>query len=98
VIGALQLRHKAGRAWQQDEIEVLRQVTEQLAPALESARLFEASQRRAAREQLVGEISTRMRETLDVESVLKTAAREIGEALELHDLAIQLEMDTEGND
>jgi hypothetical protein len=43
-------------------------------------------------------ISTRMRETLDVESVLKTAAREIGEALELHDLAIQLEMNTEGND
>jgi GAF domain-containing protein len=98
VIGALQLRHKAGRTWQQHEIEVLHAVAEQLGPALESARLFEESQRRAARERLVGEISTRMRETLDVESVLKTAAREIGEALELHDLAIQLEMDTEEQD
>jgi hypothetical protein len=28
-----------------------------------------------------------------VDSVLRTAAREIGEALQLHDLSIQLEMD-----
>jgi GAF domain-containing protein len=46
-------------------------VAGQLGLALESARLYQDTQRRAAQEQLVGEVTSRMRETLDVEKVLQ---------------------------
>lgn len=64
----------------------------QVAIALESIRLFEETQRRAERERLISEVTTRIRETLDVETVLKTAAREIGEALGLVALDVRLDL------
>jgi GAF domain-containing protein len=71
-------------------------LTEQLGVALDSARLYQDTQRRAVQERLVGEVTARMRETLDMETVLKTAAQEIGQKLGLHDIAIQLRMRERG--
>jgi GAF domain-containing protein len=65
-------------------------ITERLGVALESARLYEDTQRRAAREQLVGEVTTRVRESMDLETVLKTAATEIRQAMELDGFVIRL--------
>jgi hypothetical protein len=65
-------------------------VSRQLALALENARLLEDTQRRAAREQLIGDITARMRETLDMETVLKTAIREIGDALGLARVEVRM--------
>jgi len=62
----------------------------QAAVALEGKQLLEETRRRAEREQLLGEITARMRETLDVETVLKTAVREISEALGLAALDVRL--------
>jgi GAF domain-containing protein len=56
-------------------------VSRQLALTLENARLLEEAQHRAAREQLTSEVTARMRETLDIESVLQTAAQELHKAL-----------------
>ncbi|MEA3396926.1 MAG: GAF domain-containing protein, partial [Chloroflexota bacterium] len=92
-IGVLDARRPAGGApWTEETQEWLEMFTEQLGTALESARLFQDTQRRATRERLVGEVTTRMRETLDMETVLKTAAREIGEALELAALDVRLSL------
>lgn len=73
-----------------EERALVREVLEQAGQALESARLFHETQRRAARERLTGEITARIRETLNVDSVLQTAAREIGESLGLQDVTIEL--------
>ena len=94
IVGVLGFRKGgAGKGWSPDEISLLEDFAEQLGVTLESARLYEETRRRAAQEQLTSQITARMRETLDVETVLQTAVREIGEALQLHDLAIQLEVD-----
>jgi GAF domain-containing protein len=90
VIGAMELRHKPGRAWNDKEIAALGEVAERLGPALETARLLQESQQRAARERLTVEITARLRETLDVETVLKTAVDEIYKALGLDELSIHL--------
>jgi GAF domain-containing protein/HAMP domain-containing protein len=66
-------------------------IASRLAVALENARLLEVSQQRAAQQHLIGRVTSKMRETLDVDTVLKNAVSEIREALELHDLVIQLE-------
>jgi GAF domain-containing protein len=76
-------------------IRLYETLVDQAAVALERAHLLEETQRRAARERIVGDISTRMRERLDVDAVLQTAVREMGEALGLHDVTIQLEMDAD---
>jgi GAF domain-containing protein/HAMP domain-containing protein len=92
VIGVVDGRKPdGGGAWTAEEIEVLQTLTDQLSLALESARLYADTQRRAAREQIVGEVTSRMRETLQMETVLNTAVREIGEALGLAALDVRLD-------
>jgi GAF domain-containing protein len=65
-------------------------MTDRLGAALESAQLFEQTQRRAARDRMVGEVTARIRETLDVETVLKTAAREARQVLGLPEVVVRL--------
>ncbi len=94
VVGVLGFRKGgASKGWSPEELALLEEFADQLGVALESARLYQETRRRAAQEQLTSQITARMRQTLDVQTVLQTAVREIGEALQLHDLAIQLEVD-----
>jgi nitrate/nitrite-specific signal transduction histidine kinase len=82
ILGSVVLRREPGQdAWSPQELRMVEEVGTQIAMALEYARLLEDTQRRAARERLVGEITARMRETLDVDTVLRTAIREMGTAL-----------------
>jgi GAF domain-containing protein/HAMP domain-containing protein len=98
-IGVLDVRKPAGASqWEPEETELVHAVVEQLGLALESARLYQDAQRRAAREQLVSEITARMHETLDVDSILQTAVREMGKTLGLHDVTIRLEVDKDRTD
>jgi GAF domain-containing protein/ABC-type uncharacterized transport system substrate-binding protein len=93
-IGALGFAQtKEDRQWSADDVALAESIAEQFALAAERLRLFEDTQRRAEYERLTSEITGRMRETLDVDIILRTAVREIGEALRLHDMTIRLEMD-----
>ena len=65
-------------------------VGDQAAVALERARLLEEAQRRAARERLVAEITTRLRASLDPDTILKTTARELGRALRASWAAVEI--------
>ena len=82
VIGVLDL-HEAdeARLWTEHEIALAEAVAEQLALALESARLFEQTQARARREALTRRITDRIRDAMDVDAMLKTAIQELGQAL-----------------
>jgi GAF domain-containing protein len=91
VIGVLDAYKPEGAgAWAPEEIALLETLTEQLGIALESARLYQDTQRRAARERLTGEITDRMRETLDVDTVLQTAVREMRQILDLAEAEVRL--------
>ncbi len=93
-LGTILLRKEGGAAgWTPEEVALVRELGVQIGLALENARLLEETQRRAEQERLAGEIVSRIRETLDVEAVLRVAAREIGEALNLHDVTIRLDTD-----
>jgi GAF domain-containing protein len=84
------------RKWSAEELALVQAIGQQLGQALENTRLIEATQRRAARERLTGEVTTRMRETMDVNTVLQTAVHEMQQVLGLHDIVIRLE-DTNGD-
>ena len=56
-------------------------LSERLGSAVESARLYEETRRRAEREQLTSEIIAKMRATNDPRTILQTAAFELRKAL-----------------
>jgi PAS domain S-box-containing protein len=96
VIGVLGIHDdEEGRRWTEDEISLVEEVVARMAQAAESIRLLDDTQHRVAREQMIGGVTARLRETLDMDTILQTAAREIREALGLRDVTIQLEMDVD---
>jgi GAF domain-containing protein len=97
VIGVLDAHKPAeARGWTEEETTLLEMLTEQLGVALDSARLYQDTERRAAQERLVGDVTARMRQTLDVDAVLRTAAQEMRQALGLSTIAIRLGHQTAG--
>ncbi|HUX77464.1 MAG TPA: GAF domain-containing protein [Anaerolineae bacterium] len=90
-VGALGLEVAGGeQQWSDDDIALAEAVAEQLALAADNLRLLDETQRRAARERLVGDITDRMRETLDVDTVLQTAVREMRQILDLAEAEVRL--------
>ncbi len=91
VVGVLDA-HKAGGAgsWSDEEMALLQTLVDQLGVALESARLYQDTQRLAARERLVGEVTGRIRQTLDVDTVLRSAAREMRQVLDLAQVELRI--------
>ena len=90
-LGTIVAHKPAGSGeWTPEETALLGTLAEQLSVALDSARLYQATQRRAAQERLVGDVTARMRQTLDVDAVLRTAAQEMRQALGLSQIAVRL--------
>ena len=82
ILGGLKMRkEKEQGAWTEEELGLAKTLAEQASISLENARLFDQSQRQAARERIIGEASSRMRETLNIEGVLKVAASELRKSL-----------------
>lgn len=61
--------------------DLLSAVANQAAIAIENVHLFEQAQARAQRERILREITARVRSSADVDSVMRTAAQEVGRAL-----------------
>ena len=82
VVGVLDGRKRDGAgAWAPEERTVLETLADQLSAALERARLYRETQRSAARERAIGEITSRVRESLDMDAILQAAVRELGHVL-----------------
>lgn len=82
VIGALGLHETEDKRWWTDEeLALIETVADQMALAIENARLFEQTQSRAARERLIREITDRFRGAVDIESILQMTVQEVSKAL-----------------
>jgi GAF domain-containing protein len=81
---------QSGGEWLTDEVAFLERVAEQLGIALDSARLYAETRQRAEQERLVDRVTSQMRATLDIETVLETAARELRDALGLAEVEVRL--------
>jgi GAF domain-containing protein/HAMP domain-containing protein len=82
VIGLVGLQDvDQSRTWNEEEITLIQSVADQVGLALENARLLETTQRRAEREYLVGQITTKLRASNDPQTILQTAVTELRKAL-----------------
>ncbi len=90
-LGVIRLRKPQGaEAWTEEEVELVRALTDQMSQALEGAWLYRQSQQLAAQERLVSEVTARIRETLMVDTVLETAAREMRRVLDLEEAEVRI--------
>ena len=80
-IGVLEAHAPEGITWTQDEIAALETLAEQLAVALDSARLYEDSRRRAIYQQMTREIADNIRSATSVEQAIQRAVQDMGRAL-----------------
>lgn len=64
-------------------IRQISSLVDQAAPVAQTQRLFEAANSRAQQEQILRQVSERVYSAVDAESVLRTAVREVGQALGL---------------
>jgi GAF domain-containing protein len=80
-IGDLQLLTSDLSAWSEDDLATIETILDQLAQTAENLRLFEETREQANFEQLVGEISQKLRQASSMEILVKTAAEELSQAL-----------------
>ncbi len=95
VIGALGVQDaNATRVWSADEIGLVETIADQVAQALETAHLLDETQRRARREQLVTEITGKIRSAPDMDGILRTAVQEMRRVLNVSHGLIRLGTET----
>lgn len=91
VVGVLRARKaEDSPEWRPEELELLQLLINQMNLSLENARLYTDTQRLAVREKLLGEAAAQMRQTLDVDTVLRTALLELRHALGLTKVEVRL--------
>jgi GAF domain-containing protein len=86
VVGEISLQ--GDLEWGDEEKEWLETLASQAALALESARLLEESARRAELERIATQIVQRTRSTLETQTILRTAARELQRLLRLPEVVL----------
>ena len=90
VIGVLDIRSNDPlHHWTDNELVLVQAVADRAAIALENARLFEETTRRADRERAVAEITARIRSATDPQVMLRTALDELKNILGAGDIQIR---------
>lgn len=91
IVGTIDLERDSDEApWMPEERELASSIGLQAGLSLENARLLSESQSRAQRERIISDITAQMRETLDMDLILQTALREMGDKLGIPKIEVQL--------
>ena len=67
--------------WNEDDLALVEAVLDQVAQTAENLRLFEETQERASREQLITQVTNKMRRAHNIEALMNITASEIKDAL-----------------
>ncbi len=87
-IGSLALARKDNQNWNKTDEDLIREVAYQVGLAVDNLRLLEDAQQRARQEQTIGELATRFGQSLDIDGLLQTAARELGQLPDVSEVSV----------
>lgn len=90
VIGVIGIERPTDRQWSEDELTIVQTVTEQIALALDTARLARETERAAWRDRVVSESTARVWSSDEIEEVLRAAVAELGDKLRASEVVIRL--------
>ena len=92
VLGYITIRsNDSKRQWSQEEVNLVQAAAERAGLAIENIRLLNEAQRRAAKERTIGEISSRIASSIDMNDIMQTAVDELGRALAGSEIVLQFE-------
>ena len=94
-IGSIMLK-RPSRPWSNKEKTLISDISEQVGLAIENARLVDETRKQATQDQLVSEFSTKLRETLDMDTVVKTAIEEMKKTFNLKEVEVRLNTPDKG--
>jgi hypothetical protein len=83
-------KRSADSEWTEKDRELVEKIADQAALALETSRLVDESQRSSQRDQVIANISSRVRQTLDIDSVVRVAAGEFRKVFDLKEAEISV--------
>jgi GAF domain-containing protein len=92
-IGTLTVQVPSQERISSDQIDLIKAVAERVAFSAENARLFNETQKRAERERLITEITSKIGTSVRTETILKTTAKELNQLLDGAEVLIKLKTD-----
>jgi len=89
-IGSISLARKDNSEWSKVDEDLINEVAYQVGLAVDNLRLLEDAQQRARQEQTIGELATRFSQSLDIDSLLQIAARELGQLPDVSEVSVYI--------
>ena len=87
-IGNITITKKGDGKWNRLDEGLLDEVAGQVGLAVDNIRLLEEATQRAQQEQTVGKLSTHFSQSLDLDTLLQTAARELGQLPDVSEVSV----------
>ena len=87
-IGSISLARKDHSSRNKFDEDLIQEVAYQVGLAVDNLRLLEDAQQHARQEQTIGELATRFSQALDIDSLLQTAARELGQMPDVSEVSV----------
>jgi GAF domain-containing protein len=87
-IGSISISRKNNRAWSKLDRDILDEVASQVGLAVDNIRLLEEATQRARQEEIVGKLANRFSQSLDLNTLLQTAARELGQLPDVSEVSV----------
>lgn len=87
-IGTITITRKSEGKWSRLDEGLLDEVAGQVGLAVDNIRLLEEATQRARQEQAVGKLATQFSQSLDLDTLLQTAARELGQLPDVSEVSV----------
>jgi putative methionine-R-sulfoxide reductase with GAF domain len=97
VLGVLDVQHDVVNGLTEEDVRTLQSIADQVAVALRNIRLYEQAQERAAQQAALNEITRRIHTAVDIDTVLRIAAQEIGKTVNAKRISVQLSQNAPDN-
>lgn len=80
-IGVIAAQSSESHVFNQNHMNLLSSIASQVTIAIQNARLFQQTRERARREQILRQITANVRNSADVDTIMRTAVQEVGRTL-----------------
>ncbi len=89
-LGLLVVASRQPHAWTEAELRTFRSLSDQAAIAVENARLLQRTQTLAERERTLSQMTAHFTRLLDIDTVLQTAVRELGQLPHVTEVSVHI--------
>jgi GAF domain-containing protein len=94
-IGTISIARKGDATWSKLDKDLVEEIASQVGLAVDNIRLLEEATERAKQEQMVGKLAARFSQSLDLDTLLQTAARELGQLPNISEVSVFVGQESE---